>query len=102
MIGRMPDRDPPRNRQRLLSGWLSLTGIAVGLMLALSMYWRLHGSFQASRDWLGYGILTMLLSVYISDIIRGVRRLPEADLHHRYCEHCLAELESLKLDDHAE
>lgn len=84
----MPGTDgtTTRRRQILLSSWLMLTGCTVGLMLGFSMYLRLRGAFQASRDWLGWGILIMLLSVYVSDIIRGVRRVPGEEPVH--CAHC--------------
>lgn len=82
-------------RQLLLSGWLVLTGLTVGTMLGYSMWLRLQGSFQPSRDWLGWSILIMLLSVYVSDIIRGVRRLPE-DEPTVVCAHCAQVLAQLR------
>jgi hypothetical protein len=66
-----------QRRQRVLRSWLLLTGFTIGLMLGASMWLRLQGDPTGAQVWFGWAILVMLLSVYVSDVIRGVRRAPD-------------------------
>lgn len=76
-----------RRRQRILRAWLVLTGVTIAVMIGYSMWWRLNGVYPAARDWMGFAVLVMILGMYVSDWIRGVRRLPEDERCCACCRH---------------
>lgn len=76
-----------RGRQWLLRGWLILTGCTIGLLLGVSAWLRLQGQPVAAQACFGWAIVVMLISVYVSDVIRGVRRIAENEPV-RCCECC--------------
>lgn len=76
-----------RGRQRILRAWLILTGSTIGLMLGTSLWLRFQDADVVAQVWFGWAILVMLVSVYVSDVIRGVRRVA-ADESVACCECC--------------
>jgi hypothetical protein len=66
-----------RGRQRILRSWLMLTGLTIGLMLGTSMWLLIQEDTEGAQVWFFWAFLVMLVSVYVSDVIRGVRRVPE-------------------------